>query len=37
MRVIGKTWPDQTPQELKYVLPEWNNPKAWPIVEKNGA
>ena len=29
MRTIHKTWPDQMPSELPFVLPEWNNEQAW--------
>lgn len=30
MKTINKTWPDQMPEKLPYVLPAWNDASAWP-------
>lgn len=30
MRVINETWPDLSPDHLPYVVPEWDDEKAWP-------
>ncbi|QIW99946.1 hypothetical protein AMS68_005464 [Peltaster fructicola] len=29
MALIAKTWPDQRPDELPFVLPAWDHPSAW--------
>jgi len=34
MRLIAKTWPDQTPQELPMPLPVWNDLEAWKAWEQ---
>lgn len=34
MRLIANTWPDQTPEKLRWVLPVWNEPSQWDNWEK---
>jgi hypothetical protein len=29
MAAVERTWPDQLPENLRMVLPAWDDPKAW--------
>jgi hypothetical protein len=37
MKLIAERWPDQMPDELSFVLPRWNDAKAWKAWEAKQA
>ena len=37
MDAIGRTWPDQLPDNLPYVLPRWDDGDAWRLRGETGA